>query len=309
MTEGRLRIALVGVGKIARDQHVPAIRANPAYDLVATASPHGTVEGVASYPDLDSLLGAGLALDAVSLCTPPGVRAGLAEQALAAGLHVMLEKPPAATLSQVEVLRRAAAEAGRSIMATWHSRETSAVDAAAAWLADRPVREVRMTWREDVRVWHPGQDWLLDAGGFGVFDPAINGLSILTRILPGAIALDSAELGVPANRQAAMTARLTLRHGASPVLCDLSILHPGHQQWDIVVEAEGGTLSLSGGGHVLAIAGEQRCAEPEREYPRLYDRFTALVAAGASELDAAPLMLVADATMAGRVTRLEPFEF
>ena len=34
--------------------------------------------------------------------------------------------------------------------------------------------------------WHPGQEWIWQAGGFGVFDPGINALSIVTRILPRA---------------------------------------------------------------------------------------------------------------------------
>ena len=42
------KIALAGIGKIARDQHVPAIMASPDWDLAATVSRHGTVEGVES---------------------------------------------------------------------------------------------------------------------------------------------------------------------------------------------------------------------------------------------------------------------
>ncbi|MBB3953724.1 hypothetical protein [Novosphingobium sediminicola] len=131
------------------------------------------------------------------------MRAGLAHRALEARLHVMLEKPPAAGLSQVDALVRASA--GRTMLATWHSRESAAVDVAAAWLAARQIKAMRLNWREDVRVWHPGQDWLLAAGGFGVFDTAINAFSILTHIMPQPLTLESADLGIPANRQAPMT--------------------------------------------------------------------------------------------------------
>ena len=47
-------------------------------------------------------------------------------------------------------------------------------------------RRARSTWKEDVRQWHPGQTWIWEAGGFGVFDPGINALSILTTLHPGA---------------------------------------------------------------------------------------------------------------------------
>ena len=46
------------------------------------------------------MIAAGVAVDAVALCTPPQVRYAIAVQALAAGLHVFLEKPPGATLSE-----------------------------------------------------------------------------------------------------------------------------------------------------------------------------------------------------------------
>jgi len=310
MGKAQIRLGLVGVGKIASDSHIPAIAGNYRFELVGTASHKGGVEGVPAYAEFDSLINAGLGLDAIVLCTPPSVRAALAHRALAAGLHVFLEKPPAVALSQVERLRAAAAQAGRSLFTSWHSRESAAVDAAAAWLAQREILGVRVNWREDVRQWHPGQDWLLAPGGFGVFDPAINALSILTRILPGALVLEHAELQIPANRASPMRADVVLSHdGSSIVHCDLDILHEGRQQWDIEVETDGGLLVLSAGGHELTVAGKALPPAPNREYPRLYERFAQLVDTGQSEVDIMPLMLVADAMMLGVVRSIAPFEF
>ena len=36
------RIGIIGLGKIARDQHVPSIQANPAFELVAASSQGST---------------------------------------------------------------------------------------------------------------------------------------------------------------------------------------------------------------------------------------------------------------------------
>ena len=99
-----IRIAIVGVGKIARDQHVPSISANPDFELVATASRHGSVDGVENFPDIESLLERVKDLDAVALCMPPGPRHAAALTALAAGKHVLLEKPPGATVSELDDL-------------------------------------------------------------------------------------------------------------------------------------------------------------------------------------------------------------
>ena len=46
------------------------------------------------------------------------------------------------------------------------------------------MKRLLVTWKEDVRHWHPGQQWIWEAGGFGVFDPGINALSIVTKIMP-----------------------------------------------------------------------------------------------------------------------------
>ena len=262
-----------------------------------------------SYPSLEAML-ADHHLDAVSLCTPPAIRSGLAVKALAAGLDVMVEKPPAAALSQAEMLRQQAIVGGNSLFAAWHSRESAPVDAAQAWLAERRVIEVVVDWREDVRHWHPGQDWLLAAGGFGVFDPAINALSILTKILPGALALESSHLAIPSNRNAPVQAEVILRHdGAAAVHLGLDILHQGPQQWDIRVVTDRGTLTMQAGGHIWAIDGGAQPVEAEREYPRLYSRFAELVAARGSDFDTTPLMLVADAMMLGKIRHVAPFHF
>jgi len=96
-----LRIALVGIGKIARDQHIPALAANRRFELVACASRNATLDGTRSFPDLESLLAGVPDLDCISICTPPQAHFDAALLALRAGKHVMLEKPPSATTRSV----------------------------------------------------------------------------------------------------------------------------------------------------------------------------------------------------------------
>ena len=211
-----VRIAVVGLGKIARDQHLPALLADRRFALAATVGPDTSgVEGIATFATLEALLERGPALDAVALCTPPQVRHALAARPIAGGLHVLLEKPPGATLAEVEALRSQAARAGRTVFAAWHSRFASGVAPAREWLARRTVRRVEIVWREDVRIWHPGQAWIWEPGGLGVFDPGINALSIATAILPGPILLEAATLVHPLNRAAPIAAALSLRARAA----------------------------------------------------------------------------------------------
>jgi len=308
MSAKPIRLAIIGVGKIARDQHLPAIANDPRFELVAAVSRNAVVDGVDNYHDIAELLAAGHDLDAVSICTPPVGRSAIAMAALDAGLDVMMEKPPAATLSEVARIEAHAVAAGRSLFATWHSREAAGVAPARAWLADRTVERVTIAWREDIRRWHPGQDWILEAGGFGVFDPGINALSIVTEILPSPIFLSEASLEFPENRDAPIAADLRFQDaGALRVHAEFDWRQTGKQSWDIVVETAGGQLKLSDGGARLWINGEQQPLDKEAEYPSLYRQFAALVKSGRSDVDVAPLRHVADAFMLGRRKVVEAF--
>jgi len=304
-----LRIAIVGLGKIARDQHVPAIVATEGSVLTAVASRNASLAGVPHVATLEDLLRAGPPVDAVALCTPPQVRRAQAAMALAAGKHVMLEKPPGATVGEVKPLLTAAAAAGRTLFATWHSRFAPAVEPARQLLDGRRVTAVRISWKEDVRVWHPGQAWIWQAGGLGVFDPGINALSILTRILPQPLFVTSADLAFPANRAAPIAASLVLSDAKGlPIEAEFDFRQTGPQSWDIHLDTDGGPVTLSSGGARLTTGAEQLVDAPEDEYAGLYRRFVALVAAGESDVDLAPLQLVADAFMLGRRRTVEPFE-
>lgn len=303
-----IRIAIVGIGKIARDQHVPAIRGNGAFSLAATVSPHDAgLPGVPHHASLDALLAQGPAVDAVALCTPPQVRYDLAAQALCRGAHVFLEKPPGATLAEVEALKVQADKVGATLFAAWHSRFAAGVAPARAWLAERRIEKVSIVWREDVRVWHPGQAWIWQPGGLGVFDPGINALSIVTHILPRPFFLKDATLVLPENRAAPIAADLAFRDTAgAPINMDLDWRQTGPQSWDIHVDTDAGTLKLSHGGAVLTLPSGTEHGE-DIEYAGLYSRFATLIRGGRSDVDTAPLRLVADAFLRGRRETTDAF--
>ncbi|MDF0599205.1 Gfo/Idh/MocA family oxidoreductase [Psychromarinibacter sp. C21-152] len=301
------KIALVGIGKIARDQHIPSLAASAAFELAATASRHGTVEGIDAYPDLASLLAERPDIPCISLCTPPHVRYDDARRALEAGRHVMLEKPPGATLSEVHDLAALAEAKGLTLFATWHSRHAPAVSAARDWLANQTIRRLEIRWKEDVRHWHPGQDWIWEPGGLGVFDPGINALSILTAIYPHPLHLTRADLRFPENRDTPVAADLTFADGRGTDLrAAFDWLKEGSPEWDMHIDTDAGYALLSEGGARLSINGVETSAhagpELEGEYPALYARFADLLAAGASDVDLSPMRHVADAFTLGRRT-------
>src|ERR1700733_5071991 len=303
-----IRIAIVGLGKIARDRHVPALSANEAYELIAVASPRSRLDGIPHFVDIQALLRALPQVAAVALCTTPQARYQSARYALEQGRHVLLEKPPGTSVGEVLELVRLARRKGVALFAAWHSQHARAVEAARVWLADRRIRSVKVDWKEDVRVWHPGQTWIWKAGGLGVFDPAINALSILTRVLPGGLMVKDADLLFPSNCETPIAARLQLASAdGAPVRMELDFLQPGAPSWDIDVETDTGRLSLLLGGSVMKIDDRPAATPPGEEYPSLYAHFAQLVRGRSIDVDLAPLQLVADAFLCGRRVEVDPF--
>ncbi|KFF48499.1 MULTISPECIES: Gfo/Idh/MocA family protein [Salinicola] len=304
-----IRLAIVGYGKIARDQHHPAIDANPAYRLSAVASRNAAVPGVAHFETLEALLKEGPTVDAVALCTPAGVRTAQARLAMSHGKHVMLEKPPGATLAEIETLREDAARSGVTLFASWHSRHAHCVAPARRWLSTRKIQRVDIEWKEDVREWHPGQAWIWQPGGMGVFDPGINALSIATAILPRPFHLIDAQLQVPGNCQTPIAASLDFVDGLKvPIHAEFDFRQVGTPPiWEIHVETDDGRLTLEAGGSRMRVDGELLEEGPDAEYAGLYERFAGLIGRGQSDVDVSPFRHVADALMLGYRHSVEDF--
>ena len=306
-------IAIIGVGKIAQDQHLPVIAKTHEFRLAAVVSGRGVRQpGVPTFRTAAELYKALPDIDAVAICTPPSAHYDAVREALDAGVNVLLEKPPTATVAELVDLAAHAAGVGRVLFTTWHSQYNAAVDEARRRLVGCRIRRLHIEWKEDVRRWHPGQAWIWEASGFGVFDPGINALSILTKIFPGPIFVKDAELVTPNNRAMPIAAKLAF---ASPSALDAVLTaefdwrQTGPQSWTIEIEtADGGILRLTEGGSKLAIDGKGAVDQPMAEYEGLYQRFHGLLASGSSLVDIAPFQLVADAFMVGRRVATDPFE-
>src|SRR3954471_21328464 len=144
-----IRIAILGFDKIAEDQHVPAIAANPRFELAATSSRsgHGTAQ---KFGDWRELIRSVEGLEAVAITTPPGPRYEIARECVLAGLHCLLEKPPTAGLAEIADLDCLAEAQGVTLFTTWHAQHHRTVDAAAKALAGKRIRSMAIHWHEDV---------------------------------------------------------------------------------------------------------------------------------------------------------------
>ena len=303
----KMKVALVGIGKIAVDQHVPSIAASKDWEIAATVSRSGTICGVPAYVNIHEMLNAHPEIGVVSLCIPPVPRFDYAAACLTAGRHVMLEKPPGATLAEVQALEVMAQDAGKTLFATWHSRMAKGVAVAKATLANKSIESAHIDWKENVRQWHPGQDWVFEPGGLGVLDPGINALSILTEVLPTPVRLKSAILHTPTNRQTPIQAEMTF---CGNITAEFDWLKDGLQTWEQRFMATDGTVvQLLDGGNRCVVDGEEQAVTELEEYPALYARLAKLVRQGKSDVDLTPMIHVSDIMTLGQREFAPAFEW
>jgi len=110
------KVGIVGSGFGAR-AHVPAFKGHPDFDVVAIASPHNA-EKIAkeravpnAFSSCEELL-RGCEVDVVSIAAPPFTHHADVLASLAAGKHVVCEKPFALSVAQAEEMLEAAKRAG-----------------------------------------------------------------------------------------------------------------------------------------------------------------------------------------------------
>ena len=303
-----IRIAIVGFGKIAADQHVPSIQGNPRFELVASSSRSGKGVG-RSFTDWREMIRSVEGLEAVAITTPPEPRYEIARECMLAGLHCLLEKPPTAGLAEIHDLACLAEAQQVSLMTTWHAQHHATVDAAAKALAGKRIASMEILWHEDVCKWHPDQQWIWQPGGFGVFDPGINAFSIATKIFPGSFFVQSADLSVPSDAQTpiAVEAVFTSPQADGPLTASLDWRRSEGEEWTITVKTgEGKTISLENGGSRLLIDGQAQEDDGPGEYPDIYRQFVQLIDDRRSLVDVAPLRLVADCLLVGNRKTVEP---
>ncbi len=124
-----MKLGYVGLGWATRSFHLPALKQVTAAEAVggADSSPEqrasfAKLTGLPAYESLDQLLEQGRP-DAVVIATPPDSHADLCLRALAAGVHVICEKPFVSTVAQADEVLAAAAAAGKQVAVNHEFRE------------------------------------------------------------------------------------------------------------------------------------------------------------------------------------------
>ena len=184
-----LRIGFVGCGRATADLHLPALRSGP-FAVVAVADVDGAraqavaerAGGARAYEDA-AALAADPRVELVAVCSPPRTHAEAAEAALAAGRHVLVEKPLALDLAEADALVEAAE--GRIAVTGFNLRVHRQVLAARAALAAGRLGRLRMVrahWTAGPRP--PGWRGEPEHGGGALWEMGVHQLD-LWRLLGG----------------------------------------------------------------------------------------------------------------------------
>ena len=116
-----INTAIIGCGMSARTFHLPLIAANPAYRLTALVSSREQPDlAIPRYADAATMLAESDA-ELVIITAPNSVHYELAAECLAAGRHVVLEKPMVNTFAEGQALIRLATE-NRRLLSVFHNR-------------------------------------------------------------------------------------------------------------------------------------------------------------------------------------------
>ncbi|MCU1406185.1 MAG: Gfo/Idh/MocA family oxidoreductase [Glaciihabitans sp.] len=190
-----LRVAIVGTGGVA-GLHVRSLAAIDGVETVAAvdvmpgraagfAAEHGIPIALDS---LDELL-ATESIDVVHLCTPPGVHAPQAVAAFAHGAHVVAEKPPALSLSELAQMTNAASAAGRQFAVVFQQRTGTAAGHVKKLLAEgvfgRPLFALCNTlwWRDAEYYSVPWRGRWETEGGGTTLSHGIHQIDLLAYLL------------------------------------------------------------------------------------------------------------------------------
>lgn len=317
-------IAICGFGEIATKAHLPAIlKASGQYRVVAIIDPNREMavtrlghfglseKDVAVYQGLAECLGdfnskkssKRTTLDAVAVCTPSLVTLDLAAEALQAGKHVLVEKPPG-DWRRLFGLQSVAQNQRIAFFTAYHTAACVGLPHAKEWLTARAnsLEKIQVTWKECVRKWHPGQEWVTrknPAGNVceGVLDIVFNPLSLLFALL-GPMQFRASTLVVPSNWETpisgsfALTANTNTGNIPIPVNGEFgwdyeraaSDGEGPDEIWTIDFHGQSSVLSLQEGGCQVYRDGQRVTTQSTAAYPlgpeyqNLYKQFSTLVA-------------------------------
>ncbi|HYW08207.1 MAG TPA: bi-domain-containing oxidoreductase [Longimicrobium sp.] len=251
---GRIRFAVIGAGSFARAVHLPTLRSlgdEVEIRAVANATGHGAHAAArefgAAYATTDAREAiADAEVDAVLVCTRHDLHADLVVAALAAGKHVLVEKPLALNAAELERVRAAATEDGPILLTGFNRRFSPYSDRIAAVLAGR-AGPLMASFRVNAGALPPSH-WVHgpEGGGRNVGEAChfYDWLGWLTGARVTSVAAQRARHAHARETGDDFTASLAFDDGSVATLLYTALGSPLHPKERVEIFAEGRVLTL-----------------------------------------------------------------
>ncbi|EHU8077060.1 Gfo/Idh/MocA family oxidoreductase [Vibrio cholerae] len=180
LDENKIRIAVVGCGRISKNHFGSIEQLNSEFELVAVCdnnqqvlSEHQERYKVPGYLSIDDLLESEK-LDLVTLCTPSGLHASQAIKAANAGVHVITEKPMATKWEDGLAMVKACDEAGVRLFVVKQNRRNSTLQLLKKAVAEKRFGKIHMVhlnvfWTRPQEYYDRAKwsgTWDMDGGAF-----------------------------------------------------------------------------------------------------------------------------------------------
>ncbi len=217
-----IRVGVVGCGRVAQQKHLPIIASLPEAELVAVcdldrATRERLVEQYglrASFENFHELV-AHDAVDAVMVAVPTQFHADVGVAALEAGKHVMIEKPLALGLDEVDRLEAAAKSAQKTVAVAmnsrWHRLSRAAHDVVTSGALGTPGL-LRSVFTDDFRLNEKPRPWMMqhEKAGCVLVEQAIHHFDLWRYLLGSEVTDIYAEMNDPStsSERAAVTATM-----------------------------------------------------------------------------------------------------
>jgi predicted dehydrogenase len=172
---------------------------------------------------VDDDLGAVLrdrSIDAVMICTPPDSHVALARKALAAGKHVIVEKPVGLHPGEIAALDSYATACGRVVGVPFHLRFNPLLLALKARIREGVLGTILHLYHRMYLTRGRTGSWLRSPAQSGgvVFETLVHGIDLVTWLCGEPSAISGAAVFGPSGTAEAATVILTLPGGALAVL-------------------------------------------------------------------------------------------
>ena len=225
-----LRGAILGIGNVALNGHLPGWKERSDVEIVAAADARPdrlallaeTFPAARRYASAEELLERET-LDFVDICTPPATHAAIARAALDRSLHVLCEKPLVLTPEELRGLPALAAEKERTLFTVHNWKHAPVLERVGELVRSGAIGEVRHCRWETLRD-RPAVA-VGDTANWRV-DPAQSGGGVLVD--HGWHALYVLQAWIPTTPRTVAARLSTRKHHEYPIedTADLMLFHP-----------------------------------------------------------------------------------